>query len=98
MARRSPATSQNAPGVTIATSDDPTVDRVSSSRRSWPSSYGTRGERRIDRHHLKFGLGPGAVGRRLFHAGGGLRSLRRRVFPPLGRCRPGIPRRGGRRA
>ena len=39
-ARPSPATSQDAPGATRATSDDPTVDRVSSSRCPSQSSYG----------------------------------------------------------
>src|SRR5207247_3451403 len=38
--RPSPATAQNAPGTTRGTSDDPTVDRVASSSRSSPSSYG----------------------------------------------------------
>ena len=33
-------TSQDAPGATRATSDDPKVDRVSRSRRSSPSRYG----------------------------------------------------------
>src|SRR3989442_1790589 len=40
--RPSPARTQNAPGATRGTSDDPTVDRVSSSRRSSPSSDGVR--------------------------------------------------------
>src|SRR5260370_10201187 len=40
--RPSPARPQNAPGTTRGTSHRQTVDRVSSSRRSSPSSYGVR--------------------------------------------------------